>query len=244
MVKTTRSITLNIDETAVAVDFKPIKNIHLTVYPPDGRVHVSAPDTMDDESVKLFVISRIGWIHAKQREISEQPRQSDREYVSGEDHYFLGARYRLLVETHCMPPHVAVKNKQFILMTVKPGTTKAQRQTLMNDWYRAELAKVLGPMIEQWTTTMNTTYYDWQIQDMQTRWGSCNYRTKRLLFNLQLAKKPRTCIEYVVVHELIHTKVRLHNDTFWALMDRYLPDWRTRKDRLDSEPLLVKNLDK
>ena len=235
MVKTTRSTTIAIDETKVAVDFKPIKNIHLTVYPPDGRVHVSAPDTMDDESVKLFVISRIGWIHAKQQEIGEQPRQTDREYVSGEDHYFLGARYRLQVETHCMPPHVAIKNKQFILMTVRPGTTKVQRQMLMNDWYRSELTKALTPMIGKWAETMGTTYSEWQIQDMQTRSGSCNYQTKHLLFNLQLAKKPRTCIEYVVVHELIHTTVRLHNDAFWALMDKYLPDWKIRKDRLDND---------
>lgn len=235
MVKTTRSTLIKIDETKVNVDFKPIKNIHLTVYPPDGRVHVSAPDIMDEESVKLFVISRIGWIHTKQQELSEQPRQTDREYISGEDHYFLGARYRLQVETHMMPPHVAVKSRQFILMSVKPGTTREQRQMLMNNWYRAELTKVIKPMIEKWADAMDTTYSDWQIQEMQTRWGSCNYATKRLLFNLQLAKKPRTCIEYVVVHELAHTKVRLHNEKFWALMDRYLPDWQIRKDRLDRE---------
>lgn len=216
---------------------KDIKNLHLGVYPPQGRVRVAAPLAMGDEAVRLAVISKLGWIKRQQAKFEEQVRQSEREYVSGESHYFLGRRYRLRVHKDSGPVRVAIIGKTSIELFVRPEMDAAQRGRVMLGWYRAQLKELLPPLLEKWESRLKVKAAEWGVKKMKTKWGSCNPATQRLWFNLELAKKPVPCIEYIVVHELAHLLERQHNDRFAALMDKHLPTWKTRRQELNAAPL-------
>jgi predicted metal-dependent hydrolase len=228
---------IEVDGLLVDVVRKNIKNLHLAVYPPNGRIRVAAPLRLDDEAVKLAVISRLGWIKRQQNKFKEQERQTAREYVSGESHYFQGARYRLNVILQDAPGKVIIRNRQFIDLYVRPTSTTEQRQRVMSAWYRIYLKETLPLLIAKWETILGVTVAEWGIKQMKTKWGTCNIEASRIWLNLELAKKSPRCLEYIVVHEMMHLLERLHNDRFRALMNQHLPQWELIRDELNREPL-------
>ena len=233
----TESHQITIGDLTVEVVRKDIKNLHLGVYPPNGRVRVAAPLVISDEAVRLAVIGKLGWIKRQQARFEAQPRQSQREMVNGESHYFLGRRYRLRVLAYTGPPRIRCSGADFLDLFVRPETTVEQRQRVLDCWYREQLRERIPPLLEQWQSMLGVRVAEWGIKKMKTRWGSCNIRARRVWFNLELAKKPMRCLEYVVVHELMHLLERNHNTRFKTLMDRHLPMWRTCREELNRAPL-------
>lgn len=221
----------------VQVVRKAIKNLHLGVYPPEGRVRVAAPLTVSDSAVRLAVIRKLGWIKRQRARFKTQPRQSEREMVSGESHYFLGRRYRLRVKEGDKQPGVTLRSRSFIDLQVRPGTSIKRRMLLMSDWYRSQLRIAAAPLVRKWEHLIGVRTADWGIKRMKTKWGSCTPESKRIWLNLELAKKPAQCLEYLIVHELTHLIERHHNERFISLMDRHLPHWRQAREELNAAPL-------
>ena len=230
-----RSITVG--GFTVDVVRKDIKNLHLGVYPPHGRVRVAAPLVVSNEAVRLAVIDKLGWIRRQKAKFAEQPRQSEREMVSGESHYFLGRRYRLRVHEHDGPARVALRGVASLDLFVRPGTTPDLREAVLMRWHRAQLKALIPPLLEKWQPVLGVQVAAWGVKAMKTKWGSCNSAARRVWFNLELAKKPVACIEYIVVHELAHLVERRHDDRFTALMDGCLPRWRQQRELLNRSPL-------
>ena len=231
--------TLRIRELRVQVVRKDIKNLHLGVYPPEGRVRVAAPLLVSDDAVRLAVIDKLTWIRRQQAQFAAQPRQSEREMVSGESHYFLGRRYRLRVHEQDAPARVALRGVASLDLFVRPGTAADQRRAVLERWYRAQLKALIAPLLTQWQPLLGVQAAAWGVKKMKTQWGSCNPATRRLWLNLELAKKPQQCLEYVVVHELAHLLERLHNARFVALLDQHLPQWQQARQLLNALPLGV-----
>lgn len=228
---------LDIAGIRVEVVRKDIKNLHLGVYPPLGRVRVAVPLILSDEAVRLAIIDKLGWIKRQQLQFAEQPRQSAREMVSGETHYVFGQPHRLQVHIQDGPPHVRRRGTDWLDLFVRPGASQKQRESILLNWYREQLRERLPPLVEQWQTTLGVDASECRIKRMKTRWGSCNIAARRIWINLELAKKPVACLEYVVVHELTHLLERHHNARFIALMDAHLPSWRQSREILNRLPL-------
>jgi predicted metal-dependent hydrolase len=216
---------------------KPIKNLHLGVYPPHGRVRVAAPLAVSDDAVRLAVVTRMGWIKRQRAKFDAQPRQSERAYVSGESHYFLGQRYRLNLIEGARAGHVHARKSRRLDLHVRNGSDALVRERVFVGWYREELGTRIAPLMSRWATAMEIPVPTWGIKRMKTKWGSCNIEARRIWLNLELIKKPPQCVEYVVVHELTHFFERTHSDRFVALMDRWLPQWRSLRDELSGQPL-------
>jgi predicted metal-dependent hydrolase len=215
---------------------KDIKNLHLAVYPPNGRVRLAAPKDVNEKTLELYVASKIPWIRRQQRKFAGVDRQSPRQYINRESHYFLGKRYLLRVHETDHPyryPKVVCKTKTYIDLYVKPGYTADQKAEVVKEWYRAQLKQVLAELVPKWEDILGVKASEVTVHAMKTKWGSCNTDKKKVLFNLELAKKPAECIEYVVVHELLHLIERKHNDLFKAYLDKYLPNWVNLKSRLN-----------
>ncbi len=222
---------LIVSDIDIEVHKKKIKNMHLYVLPPDGRVRISAPTTADDEAIKLFAITKIAWIKKQKAKFENQPRQTEREYVSGESHYVWGRRYRMEVR-HSHKNNVDIKGDRLIL-TVRKVSSQDQRENVMNEWYRARLKEVLPGLVEKWEKIIGVKSESVRVKNMRTRWGTCNTKDKRIWINLQLAKKPVECLEYIIVHELVHLLEKNHGPAFIAHMDKYLPDWRITRNYLN-----------
>jgi predicted metal-dependent hydrolase len=226
-----------VGDVQVEVVRKAIKNLHLAVYPPDGRVRVATPLRVDDEAVRLFTIARLPWIRRQQNKFIGQERQSAREYVSGESHYFRGRRYRLRVNEGPGPAQVKVATQQRLLLTVPVESTAQQREAVLLAWYRADLKARLPDLVNTWSARLEVPEPAWGVKRMKTKWGSCAIQTGRIWLNLELAKKSPHCLEYVVVHELAHLHERHHNQRFQALLDQHLPLWRSYRAELNASPL-------
>lgn len=221
----------------VEVVRKDIKNLHLGVYPPLGRVRVAAPLVINDEAVRLAIIDKLGWIKRQRAQFAKQLRQSEREMVNGESHYFMGRRYRLRVHEVDAPSRVALRGLASMDLFVRPGSNTERREAVLLDWYRASLRSVIADLLELWQPRLGVRAAFWGIKKMKTKWGSCNVSARRVWLNLELAKKPTQCLEYILVHELVHMLERNHTERFTSLMDLHLPDWRTRREVLNSSPL-------
>ena len=221
----------------VEVVRKSIKNLHVGVYPPAGRIRVAAPEAMTKDAVRLAVINKLSWIKKQRASFKAQPRQSVRKMVTGETHFFFGQRYRLRVIEHDEPPKVSLLNNSIMELAVRPNSTMEQRNRVIQDWHRQELRSCVEPLIQRCEKVVGVKAADWSIKRMKTKWGSCNIEARRIWLNLELAKKPLECLEYIVFHELNHLLVRNHNDRFVANMDRFLPKWRTVRELLNSMPL-------
>lgn len=216
---------------------KPIKNLHLGVYPPNGRVRVAAPPGLSDEAVRLAVVTRMGWIKRQKLKFDTQPRQSERQYVSGETHFFLGQRYRLNLIEGAKAGCVDIRNSRTIDLNVRNGSDLAVRDRVLGDWYRRELRARATPLMERWAAEYGIPTPIWGIKRMKTKWRTCNIEAQRVWLNLELIKKPPHCLEYVIVHELAHFFERNYTDRFVSLLDCMLPNWRTYRDELNAEPL-------
>lgn len=228
---------IDISGISVEVVRKDIKHFYIGVHPPNGRVRVSAPLHFDEDAVRMAIITRLAWIRQKQAEFAKQERQSEREFVTGESHYFAGRRYRLdVIEQDC-PPKVWLPNNTKIALSVRPGSDRAKRGAVMQRWYRQHLRAEVPPLLEKWEPKLGVSVNEVRIKRMKTLWGSCNIGAKRIWLNLELAKKPKSCLAYVLVHEMVHLLERDHNDRFRALMDKFLPQWRTYRDTLNRAPL-------
>lgn len=235
---------MNIERSRITVSGLPveivrkaIKNLHLGVYPPNGRVRVAAPVRVRDEAVRLAVISRLAWIKRQRKRFHAQERQSPREYVSRESHYFLGRRYLLNVVEHDGPSEVSRRGNKTLELRVPKGAGRHRREQILLSWYRKNLKALILPFIEKWEAKTGMKVERWGVRRMKTKWGSCNDTESRIWLNLELVKKPVQCLEYIVVHEMVHLIERHHNERFTSLMDRFLPNWKSRRDELNYAPL-------
>lgn len=228
---------LHIGGLQVELVRKDIKNLHLGVYPPAGRVRVAAPLAVSDDAVRLAVIGRLGWIRRQRAKFQAQPRQSAREMLQGESHYYLGRRYRLVLEETRGRQTVSLQGGARMVLHARPGADVAARWRVLERWYRAQLQALLLPMVERWVAEIGIATPPWRVRWMKTKWGSCNPRAPRLWFNLALVKVPPECIEYVVLHELLHLIDASHGERFIAALDTLLPDWRERRSKLSAQPL-------
>lgn len=216
---------------------KDIKNLHLAVYPPHGRVRLAAPVDVNEKTLELYVTSKLPWIRRQQRKFAKMNRESPRQYLNRESHCFLGKRYLLRVNEVDHPffqPKVEFKSKIYIDLCVKGNYTIEQKADLMKEWYRAELKRILFELLPKWEKLLGVKSNLIKVRSMKTKWGSCNTDNKNILFNIELAKKPIECIEYVVVHELLHLLERKHSDLFKAYLDKYVPNWKFIKEILNA----------
>jgi predicted metal-dependent hydrolase len=224
----------------VDVVYKDIKNLHVGVYPPVGRVRVAAPRRLGEDQVRLAVVQRLSWIRRQRRQLQDAARQSPRQMVNGESHYVWGARLLLRVIERPGRAHVEVDGPR-LLLYVPEKTDAAARLKVFQLWQRAQLRAAVSPLIERWEPAIGRTVPRFTIQRMKTKWGSCNHETGHIRFNLELAKKHPRCLEYIVVHEMAHMLERNHGAHFTKLMDRFMPDWRARRDELNGPPLAAES---
>lgn len=222
-----------ISNIEIEVIKKDIKNIHLSVHPPAGRVRLAVPEKIDDEAIRLFAISKLSWIKKQRSQFDAQDRQTVREFSSGESHYFMGNRYLLNVIETKVKQRVELRNKKYMDLYVRPGHTKERRERIVSHWYREQLKELIPEYIEKWEEIIGVKVEDWGVKLMKTKWGSCNESAKRIWINLELAKKNPRCLEYIIVHEMVHLLERHHNDRFKAYMDKFVPNWRSIRDELN-----------
>lgn len=215
---------------------KDIKNVHLSVYPPAGRVRISAPLRMRVETVRTFAVSKLGWIKAQQREILAQEREAAREYLESESHYVWGKRYLLHVVEHNGPSRIELKGRRLVLQ-IRPATPADRRQQILDGWYRAQLRDVALPLIAKWEKILGVKVEHLFLQRMKTKWGSCSRTSPSIRLNTELAKKPRECVEYIVVHEMIHLLEPNHGKGFVDRIDRSMPLWRQYRRTLNQLPV-------
>lgn len=227
---------IQIKDLQVEIVRKDIKHLHLGVYPPDGKIRVAAPLRVNNETVRLAVISKLAWIKQQQAKFQNQPRQSEREMVTNESHDFLGKRYRLRIVPTDGKPQV-MRQWLFLVLYVKPNTTQKQRQKILQTWHRQELKRLIGELLKTWQPRLNLYVAQWGVRRMKTRWGSCYPTAQRIWLNLELVKKPVHCIEYVLVHELVHLRYRKHDHHFYDLLTQVMPQWQRYRDELKLFPL-------
>ncbi len=227
---------IKLGEISVEVVKKDIKNIHLSVYPPAGRVRISAPRRMNLETIRVFAISKLGWIRHQQEKLRGQPRETPREYLNRESHYVWGKRYLLQITENESAPAVELKHNKIILR-VRPGTSEEKKEAIVDEWYRTQLKKAVPSLIAKWEPLMGAKVERFFVQKMKTKWGSCNPSAKSIRLNAELSKKPPECLEYILVHEMVHLFVRRHDDRFMSLMDRYMSNWRLVRQTLNEAPL-------
>ena len=227
---------LNLGDIAVDVVFKDIKNVHLSVYPPTGRVRISAPSRMSLDTIRVFAISKLDWIKQQQKKLQEQEREAPREYLDRESHYVWGKRYLLTVSEVDQPPMLELKHNR-MLLAVRPGAGESKRQAVVEEWYREQLKEATPPLIARWEPLMGVKVERFFVQRMKTKWGSCSPDTCSIRLNTDLAKKPRVCLEYIVVHEMVHLLEPTHNSRFIDLMGRFMPQWQFYRDELNRLPV-------
>lgn len=221
----------------VRVIRKAIRNLHLGVYPPNGRVRIAAPLAMSDNAIRLAIVGKLAWIKRQRARFDAQPRQALREMVSGESHYFLGKRYRLRVVAHDGVAKVFVRNRSTIELHIPRHAGVEQRAQALRRWYRQQLRLLVPPLLAKWQSLLGVQVAEWGIRRMKTKWGTCNSKARRIWVNLELAKKPPQCLEYIVVHEMAHLITRHHDDRFVAILNRRLPHWERYRDELNAAPL-------
>lgn len=232
--------TAKADITVLGIDIevvrKDIKNLHISVYPPDGRVRVAVPRHLGEDGIRLAVIQRLSWIKQQRKEFQDAERQTEREMISGESHYVWGTRRRLNVIERPGRTHMETDHRR-LLLYIPVGSSQDTRTTVLQQWYRTELRRAAAPLIARWEKEIGERVTFWGIKRMKTKWGSCNRETARIWLNLELAKKDPACLEYVIVHEMAHLLERGHGKRFTSLMDCLLPNWRARRDALNNSPL-------
>lgn len=227
-----------INDVEIELTKKNIKNLYLSVHPPNGEVKISAPKWMDEDAIRLFAISKLSWIKRHQKKFKDQQKFPEKEYISGKKHHFLGQCYLLnVVYTNKRNQGVEIRNKEYIDLFVRENAPKHIRERIMTEWYRGELKKLIPPLIEKWEPIMGVKVNEFGVKRMKTRWGTCNPTAKRVWINLELVKMNPKCLEYVLVHEMVHLLERGHNKRFIAYMDEFMPKWRTVKEELNSSGL-------
>ncbi|MDQ8207329.1 SprT family zinc-dependent metalloprotease [Coraliomargarita sp. SDUM461003] len=215
---------------------KDIKNVHLSVHPPTGRVTVAAPEHMKLDTIRVYVISKLGWIQAQQRKMAEQDRETPREYLERESHYLWGKRYLLSIIEAERPPEITLSHQK-LLLRIRPGSSQAKREAILEEWYREQLKAELPKLIKKWESRLEVEVKKFYVRRMKTKWGSCTHHRGTIRLNTELTKKPKSCLEYLVVHEMVHLLEPTHNERFVGLMDRHLPNWRHTRNVLNDLPV-------
>lgn len=223
-------------EIAVDVVLKDIKNIHLSVHPPAGKVRIAAPLRMDLDTIRVFAITKLAWIKSQQKKLREQERETPREYLDRESHYVWGKRYLLKLVEKDAAPAVELKHNKMILQ-LRPAASHEKKQEVLEAWYREQLKAAVPLLVAKWEKALGVKAGKVFVQKMKTKWGSCSPGAGNVRLNTDLAKKPLQCLEYIVAHELTHLLERHHNDHFTALMDGHMPQWRQYREMLNSLPL-------
>jgi len=232
----TEILTMKLNELDVEITQKDIKYVHLSVYPPDGKVKVSAPVSMSQDTIRVFVISKLGWIKKQQNKLRAQEREAPREYLDRESHYVWGKRYLLKIQETDAPSKIELKHNKLVL-SIRPGTSQERKQAVLEAWYRENLKQAIPAMIEKWQPRLGVRVNRFYVQRMKTKWGSCSFHSGNIRLNTELAKKPLVCLEYIVVHEMTHLLEPTHNSRFTGLMDQFLPKWRFYRDELNRLPV-------
>jgi predicted metal-dependent hydrolase len=227
---------IQLGEIAIEITRKDIKNVHLSVHPPDGRVSMSAPINTRLEVARAYAISRLSWIRLQQQKLTKQSRETPREFVKRESHYLWGRRYLLNVIEEDVKPFVLIDHKR-ITLHVRPNTSRAKRAEIMYDWQKVILHEYIKILILKWEPIIGVKVNEYFIQRMKTKWGSCNHGSKNIRLNTELVKKPKDLVEYVVVHEMLHILVPNHSDKFMMLLNQYYPNWRESRIELNELPL-------
>jgi len=229
-------LQVQLGDIGVDVVRKDIKNVHLSVHPPSGKIRIAAPSRMSLDTIRVFAISKLGWIRQQQRKLQEQERETPREYLDRESHYVWERRYLLTVNESDQPPSVELGPRR-ISLSVRPGTDQAKRHAIVEEWYRDQVRKAVPPLIAKWERLMSVKVSRFYVQRMKTKWGSCNADAGTIRLNTDLAKKPRQCLEYIVVHEMVHLLEPTHNSRFIALMNHFMPRWQNQRDALNRLPV-------
>lgn len=227
---------LKLGGMVVDVVLKDIKNVHLSVYPPTGSVRISAPKRMGMDIIRVFAISKLDWIKQQQAKLLEQERETPREYLDRESHYVWGRRYLLTVTESNREPSVELTPRRVVLR-VRPGTSPMRMQAIVEKWYRDQIREAVPSLLATWEPVIGVSVERFFVQRMKTKWGSCSRSTRAIRLNTDLAKKPVQCLEYIVVHEMVHLIERTHNGRFVALMDRFMPQWRFCREQLNRLPV-------
>lgn len=227
---------IQLGDITVEVTQKDIKNVHLSVYPPFGQVKIAAPIRMNLDTIRIYAITKLSWIKKQQTKIKAQKREAQREYLTKESHYYLGKRYMLKVIEHKSVPIVKLKHNT-IELYIRPETDTAKRKEILDEWYRAKLKEMIPSLITKWEKVMSVEVKEFGIKKMKTKWGTCNIEAQRIWLNLELAKKPNNCLEYIIIHEMTHLLERNHNTRFVALMNQFMPNWKEVKEELNRLPV-------
>jgi len=227
---------LKLGNIVVDVTLKDIKNVHLSVYPPTGGVRISAPKRMSIDTIRVFAVSKLDWIKRQQAKLREQERESPREYLDRESHYMWGKRYLLTIRESDERSSVELKHSR-MLLRVRPGTIERRREALVEEWYRAQIKTAVPVPLARWQPLMGVKLERFFVRRMKTKWGSCNHKARTIRLNTELAKKPAECLEYIVVHELVHLVEPTHNARFVALMDQFIPKWQFYREVLNRLPV-------
>lgn len=227
---------LEIGDLHIRVTYKAVRNVTLSVNPPDGKIRITAPVGMQSDSIRLFAINKLGWIRREQNRMRAQERETPREYLNDESHYVWGRRYLLRIIEREAAPSVSLQGRH-LLLGVRPGTDTAKREAILYDWYRAEIRQTLPELLAQWQPRVGRSAERVFVQRMKTKWGSCNTARGNIRLNSELARKPPQCLEYVLLHELVHLREPTHGEAFLRWMDQLMPNWRDRRDELNRLPV-------
>ena len=227
---------IKLGDIAIAVTRKDIKNVHLSVHPPNGRVTLVAPKDTRPEAARAYAVSKLGWIRDQQTKLLRQARETPRQFVERESHYLWGRRYLLSVVYKEVKPSVHLSHRR-ITLTVRPGSSMAKREDVMHGWHKALLHEAVPPLIKKWQAKLGVTVSRYYLQRMKTKWGGCNHRAGNIRLNTELVKKPKDLLEYVVVHEMLHLIAPTHSEQFLTLMNRHYPAWREARAELNELPL-------
>jgi predicted metal-dependent hydrolase len=228
--------TFQLGEISITVTRKDIKNVHLTVHPPDGRVTLAAPTNARLEVARAYAISKLIWIREQQRKLECQARETPRQFVERESHHGWGRRYLMTVDYQDVKPSVVLSNKR-ITMVVRPGCSAERRAEVMHEWHKSLLHEVVPPLIQRWERKLKVSVSGYFLQRMKTKWGSCNIAAGNIRLNTELAKKPKDLLEYVIVHEMAHLIEPTHSDRFIAILEEHYPSWREARAELNELPL-------
>jgi predicted metal-dependent hydrolase len=228
--------TIQLGEVSIAVTRKDIKNVHLSVHPPHGRVTLSTPKTTRLEVARAYAISRLGWIREQQKKLAGQARETPRQFVNRESHYLWGRRHLMTVVRRDIKPSVVLDHKR-ITLTVRPGSDAAKRAEVIHEWHKVLLHKAVPTLIKKWEGKLKVEVHGYFLQRMKTKWGSCNHRAGHIRLNTELVRKPKDLLEYVIAHEMVHLIEPTHSDRFIAILEKHYPTWREARAELNELPL-------
>ncbi|TVQ16818.1 MAG: M48 family peptidase [Leptolyngbya sp. DLM2.Bin15] len=231
---------IQIGEIPITVTLKEVRNVHLSVHPPDGRVTLVAPTSTRLDVARAYAISKLTWIRDQQRKLLTQAREAPRQFIERESHYLWGQRYLLTVIHQDRKPCVKLDHKRMTL-SIRPGSDANKRAEVFHEWHKSLLHEVVPILIQKWEPTLGVQVSKYFLQRMKTQWGSCNHRAGHIRLNTELVKKPKDLLEYVIVHEMAHLIEPTHSDRFVSILDEYYPSWREARLELNELPLAAES---